>query len=72
MQHNGSPLLKNKESPSTLQNDYSDLKANLSSKSKGKKKYDQYLGSQSNSKGSVAISMRDESILQMSINDERH
>jgi len=27
---------------------------------------------QSNSKGSVAISMRDESILQMSINDDRH
>jgi hypothetical protein len=72
MQHNGSPTLKNKESPSTLQNDYSDLKANLSSNSKKKKKQDQYLGLQSNSKGSVAISMRDESILQMSINDERH
>jgi hypothetical protein len=72
MQHNGSPTLKNKESPSTLQNDYSDLKANFSSNSKKKKKQDQYLGLQSNSKGSVAISMRDESILQMSINDERH
>ena len=43
-----------------LKSDYSDQKGRSV---KGKKKYEQYLGSQSNSKGSVAISMRDESIL---------
>lgn len=57
-----------------VMSDYLDLK---SYSDKGKKKADDKhrLGSKSNSKQSIAISMRDESILQMSVNsvtDERN